>query len=104
MTATVGERIRARRLELGLSQRKLATEGVTYAYISRIESNERQPSLRALRKIAPTLGVSVYWLETGNPDPAEQLARLVLEHPGEPLPARATGLARLILRGSSERP
>ncbi len=32
--ATVGDRIRERRLALGLSQRELACEGVTYAYIS----------------------------------------------------------------------
>ena len=102
MAATVGERIRERRLELGLSQRELATDGVSYAYISRIEANERRPSLRALRKVAPKLEVSVYWLETGKPDPAEQLARLVLEHRGKPLPGRATTLARLVLRDGAE--
>ena len=98
MAATVGERIRERRLELGLSQRELATEGVSYAYISRLESNGRRPSVGALRKIAPRLGVSVHWLETGEPDPAEELARLVLEHRGRPLPTRAVRLARSVLR------
>src|SRR5205809_6299 len=61
----VGDRIRARRLELGLSQREIASKGVSYAYISRIESGTRNPSVRALRKLAPKLGVSVEWLETG---------------------------------------
>ena len=42
---TVGDRIRERRLELGLSQRELACEGVTYAYISRLEANTRQASV-----------------------------------------------------------
>lgn len=95
--ATVGDRIRQRRRELGLSQRALASEGVSDAYISRLESNERQPSLRALRKLAPKLGVTVHWLETGEQDPAEQLARLVLEHRNRPLPRGATALARAVL-------
>lgn len=61
----LGERIRERRLELGLSQRELASEGVSYAYISRIEAGMRNPSVKALRQLAPKLGVSVEWLETG---------------------------------------
>jgi transcriptional regulator with XRE-family HTH domain len=94
---TIGDRIRQRRLELGLSQRELASEGVTYAYISRLEANARTPSIKALRKLAPKLDVSVHWLETGEQDPAEQLARLVLEHQPCPLPRRAITLARTIL-------
>jgi transcriptional regulator with XRE-family HTH domain len=70
---TVGDRIRERRLALGLSQRELACEGVTYAYMSRLEANTRQPSVKALRKIAPKLGVSPHWLETGEDDPAEEI-------------------------------
>jgi transcriptional regulator with XRE-family HTH domain len=96
--ATIGDRMRQRRLELGLSQRELATEGVSYASISRLEANTRTPSTKALRRLAPKLGVSVHWLETGEPDPADQLARLVLEHRGRPLPVRATRLARAVLR------
>jgi transcriptional regulator with XRE-family HTH domain len=97
MKETVGELIRRRRLELGLSQRELATEGVCYAYISWLESNERRASVSALRKIAPMLGVSVHWLETGEADPAEALARLVLEHRGRALPTAALRLARRVL-------
>jgi transcriptional regulator with XRE-family HTH domain len=95
---TVGDRIRARRLKLGLSQRELACEGVTYAYISRLEANARTPSVRALRKLAAKLDVSVHWLETGEQDPAEELARLVLDHRGRALPAQAARLARAVLR------
>lgn len=95
---TIGERIRQRRLELGLSQRELASEGVTYAYISRLEADARTPSIKALRKLAPKLAVSVHWLETGEPDPAEQLARLVLDCESGRLPRQATRLARQILR------
>jgi transcriptional regulator with XRE-family HTH domain len=94
---TVGDRIRERQVELGLSQRELASEGVSYAYISRLEANTRQPSVRALRKLAPKLGVSSHWLETGDDDPAEELARLVLEHRGRPLPRQAVTLARTVL-------
>jgi hypothetical protein len=62
---SIGERIRAKRLELRLSQRELSTRHVSYAYISRIEHGTRTPSVKALREIAPKLGVSVHWLETG---------------------------------------
>jgi transcriptional regulator with XRE-family HTH domain len=96
--ATVGERIRQRRLELGLSQRELASEGVTYAYVSRLEANTRTPSIKVLRKLATKLDVSVHWLETGERDPAEQLAQLVLEHQRRPLPRRAVTLARAVLQ------
>jgi transcriptional regulator with XRE-family HTH domain len=95
---TVGDRIRQRRLELGVSQRELACEGVSYAYISRLEANARTPSIKALRKLAPKLDVSVHWLESGKPDPAEKLARLVLDYRGSSLPVRAHTLARAILR------
>jgi transcriptional regulator with XRE-family HTH domain len=102
LSKTVGDRIRERRKELGLSQRELACDGVTYAYISRLEANGRRPSIRALRKLAPRLSVSVNWLETGQEDPGEALARLVLEHNGTPLPPRAATLARRILRDAPD--
>lgn len=95
--ASVGARVRARRLELGLSQRELAEPGVSYAYISRIEAGTRQPSVKALRKLAPKLGVSVHWLETGAEDAAEDLARLVLEQDRGRLPRRARTLAKQVL-------
>jgi transcriptional regulator with XRE-family HTH domain len=95
--STVGKRIRQRRLKLGLSQRDLAEPGVSYAYISRIEANTRTPSVHALRKIAPKLQVSVHWLETGEQDPAERLAQLVLDNEGRPLPRSAVLLARAVL-------
>jgi transcriptional regulator with XRE-family HTH domain len=50
-----------------LSQRDLA-EGISYAYISRIEAGTRRPSLTALRKIAAKLGVTGLELETGDPN------------------------------------
>jgi transcriptional regulator with XRE-family HTH domain len=74
---TVGQRIKRLRLERGLSQRELAEPGISYAYLSRIEAGQRQPSVNALRIVAKKLGVSVEHLETGDPIPA--LARLELE-------------------------
>jgi transcriptional regulator with XRE-family HTH domain len=94
---SVGDRIRQRRLELGFSQRELACKGVTYAYLSRLEANTRTPSVHALRKLADRLDVSVHWLETGQPDPAEQLALLVLNHRDKTLPERAQTLAHAVL-------
>src|SRR6266567_1038323 len=61
----VGQRLRRLRQERGLSQRQLASPGVSYAYISRIEAGARRPSVKALRQLAPKLGVSVEYLETG---------------------------------------
>lgn len=63
---TIGVRLRRLRLERGLSQRELAGPGVSYAYISRIEAGTRRPSVKALRTLARTLGVSPEYLETGS--------------------------------------
>jgi transcriptional regulator with XRE-family HTH domain len=65
---SVGARIKQLREEAGMSQRELADglDRVTYAYISRIESDTRQPSLRALREIAKRLGTTALYLETGS--------------------------------------
>ncbi|HVM17347.1 MAG TPA: helix-turn-helix transcriptional regulator [Gaiellaceae bacterium] len=62
---TIGERLRRLRLERRMSQRELSAPGVSYAYISRIEAGTRQPSVKALRKLAAKLGVSPEYLETG---------------------------------------
>jgi transcriptional regulator with XRE-family HTH domain len=96
-TAPVGQRLRHRRQELGLSQRSISCDGVSYAYISRLEAGLRQPSVKALRKLAPQLGVSVHWLEFGREDPARELAQLVLEAGGGALPPRSIELASTIL-------
>ena len=63
---TIGRRLKRLRLARGLSQRELAAPGVSYAYISRIEAGTRQPSVKALRRLAGKLGVSAAYLETGS--------------------------------------
>jgi len=67
---TIGQRVRRLRLARGLTQRELAGPGVSYAYVSRIESGHRRPSLRALRVLAARLGVAPEYLETGDQIPA----------------------------------
>ena len=63
---SIGQRLKRLRLEQGLSQRELAAPGVSYAYISRIEAGSRQPSVKALRRLAAKLGVTTEYLETGS--------------------------------------
>lgn len=79
---TVGQRLKRLRLERSLSQRELAAPGVSYAYISRIEAGTRQPSVKALRRLASKLGVSASYLETGShlePSGALELRLIDLE-------------------------
>src|SRR5438034_7863545 len=63
---SIGQRLRRLRLERQLSQRELASPGVSYAYISRIEAGARRPSVKALRMLAKKLGVTPGYLETGS--------------------------------------
>jgi len=65
-TESIGERLRRLRQERDLSQRELASPGVSYAYISRIEAGSRQPSVKALRRLAAKLNVTPEYLETGS--------------------------------------
>lgn len=65
VSESVGARLRRLRLERGLSQRDIASKGVSFTYISRIESGQRQPSVKALRMVAAKLAVSAEYLETG---------------------------------------
>jgi transcriptional regulator with XRE-family HTH domain len=93
----IGDRLREARVRAGLSQRELSEPGVSYAYISRIEAGVRTPSVKVLRKLAPKLGVSVSWLETGHDSAAEELARIVLLANGCGLDPRAKTLAQRVL-------
>lgn len=75
---TIGQRLKRLRLEKGFSQRELAAPGVSYAYISRIEAGTRQPSVKALRRLAAKLGISADYLETGSDLDAEAARELRL--------------------------
>jgi tetratricopeptide (TPR) repeat protein len=72
----VGERLRAAREAAGLSQRQLAFAGCSPAYISRVESGDRIPSLQLLRELGRRLGVSEDYLATGS-DPRERDGRML---------------------------
>ena len=75
--AAVGERLRAARERAGLTQRDLAFPGCSPAYISRIESGDRIPSLQLLRELGRRLGVSEDYLATGENRAAPEDARLL---------------------------
>ncbi len=68
--------MRAARESAGLSQRQLAFPGCSPAYISRIESGDRIPSLQLLRELGSRLGVSEDFLATGS-DPQQRVGALL---------------------------
>jgi tetratricopeptide (TPR) repeat protein len=73
--AGLGARLKAARLDAGLSQAELAFKGCSAAYVSRIEAGGRVPSLQVLRELAARLGVSEGHL-TGEEDTAALAAKL----------------------------
>src|SRR4051795_9970262 len=73
---TIGQRLRRVRTERGLTQRSLASDGVSHAHISRIEAGTREASVKALRVLAARMGVSADYLEHG----IERADRSQLEH------------------------
>jgi tetratricopeptide (TPR) repeat protein len=66
--AAVGQRLKDARERAGFSQRQLSFSGCSPAYISRIESGDRIPSLQLLRELGKRLGVSEDYLATGAVD------------------------------------
>jgi len=62
----VGERLRQARLDAGLTQRDLAFDGCTAAYVSRIEAGARIPSLQIIHKFAKRLDITPEFLATGD--------------------------------------
>jgi len=77
-TMTTGERVKMRRMELGLSQEKLGQRaGLTQPTISALEKNRAHTS-GSLASIAAALGVSALWLESGRGEmvPAGTIERL----------------------------
>src|SRR3954451_21605918 len=117
--AELGTRLRSARETAGFSQRQLAFDGCTAAYISRLEAGARVPSLQMINELAVRLGVSSQWLATGvessfaeptdlleaevalrigDIDEAERLYRARLQ-PGDPCRAAAVaGLGQIAFR------
>lgn len=68
---TLGEKLRAARLEAGLSQRRLCEDIITRNMLSQIENGAASPSMATLTALASRLGKSVGWFlgeesRTGN--------------------------------------
>jgi tetratricopeptide (TPR) repeat protein len=75
----LGRRLREAREKAGVSQRKLAFAGCTNAYISRLESGHRIPSLQLIHEFARRLNVSPQWLATGVAEVDDRVAALDAE-------------------------
>lgn len=60
MGRELGRFLEHRRRELGLSRRDLSDQsGLSYPYISQLETGDREPALKAMRALAPVLDVRV---------------------------------------------
>jgi transcriptional regulator with XRE-family HTH domain len=63
---SIGDRIKAKRLGLKLTQQDLSRElRITPQHISAIEQNKRLPSIPMLEKLAEELGVTIDYIVTG---------------------------------------
>ena len=66
-----GSRVRARRLELGLTQERLAElAGVHFTYVSTVERGRRNIGLRNIMRFSRVLEVEAWTLVKGLPDDA----------------------------------
>jgi DNA-binding XRE family transcriptional regulator len=69
-TAVFGERVRNRRLELGLSQEAAAVRcGIHWTQLGKVERGQRSLRLETLIRIAEGLDVDAGLLVTGLPSP-----------------------------------
>ena len=67
LQSLVGQNVRKRRLEMGMSQEELAHKaGLHRTYVGGIERGERNPSLSSLAKIADALDVDPQYLLSSN--------------------------------------
>jgi transcriptional regulator with XRE-family HTH domain len=67
-----GERVRARRAELGLSQEELARESsLHWSYLGQVERGQRNLTLHSILKLAEVLGVDPADLVRGLRAPQE---------------------------------
>ena len=73
--ATTGERIKARRIELGKTQEEVATKAnITKGFLSDVENGRRNVGADTLLELATALSVSLDYLMTGEIVEAEQKA------------------------------
>lgn len=70
---SVGQRIKARRLELKLTLYQLGRlTGLSKGYLSQIENDIHKPTESRLQQIADALSVEPNYFETGTPEPVEK--------------------------------
>ena len=100
-----GRRLKALRAERGLSQAKLAGDGMSTGYVSRLESAERQPTERAAAYLAERLGVppSVFD-EPYHPSPGGSLAQALTLAASAGTDEALESLADALPRGRDEDP
>lgn len=94
---SLGERIRARRTELGLRQVTLARKvGISSATLSVLESNPTAQT-RAIAKFASVLGVNALWLAEGRgnkvPDGCDPMPK-----PQQEIPPKVLRLAEQLAK------
>ncbi|WP_405020399.1 helix-turn-helix domain-containing protein [Kitasatospora sp. NBC_00070] len=105
--AAIGQRLQQLRRERGLTQRALAGDGYTAAYVSTLEAGRVRPSEAALRYLAERLGVTQDELATGRPAQLATELRLALTEAqallaaGRPGPA-GEGFAAVLERAERE--
>jgi transcriptional regulator with XRE-family HTH domain len=74
--STLGQRIKALRIERDLQQRQLAEKAeLTPSMVSQIESGRLTPSLHTLGRLASALGVPIAALFDGHPEGRIQVSR-----------------------------
>ena len=74
--STLGQRIKALRMERDLQQRQLAEKAeLTPSMVSQIESGRLTPSLHTVGKLAAALGVPIATLFDGQPEGRIQVSR-----------------------------
>jgi len=79
---SLGERIRARRIELGWTQEELARRaGISTGFLSDLENSKRGINADTLLDIARVLGVSLDYLMTGTDEGAQVRQEVEIPRP-----------------------
>jgi transcriptional regulator with XRE-family HTH domain len=94
---SMGNRIKKRRAEIGLSLRELADKtDLTASFISQVERNQTKPSIDSLRRIAEALNVSILFFLADHARPRAISARRAPSLQYSPV-VRAHARSKLIL-------
>jgi transcriptional regulator with XRE-family HTH domain len=95
----LGERIRSRRRERGLTLVEVAERAnLSHPFLSQVERGRAQPSMSSLFRIARALGVTQDWLlAAGGPSTATEPVAVLRQDEGISVPATGDGVARQLL-------